>query len=98
MDSGACGCYLQWLHHHTRRDWSAVDMDHRGEGVCRDGIKDRAGELDLCRAVLLMSLQDHFFTIRKLSACRLGAVPAVTACHGTCTEGVLHVDSIRSAL
>ena len=24
MDSGASGCCLQWLHHHARTSWSAV--------------------------------------------------------------------------
>ena len=58
MDSGACGCYVRWLHHHARTSGSAVHMDHRAARVRRDSLTDRAGQLDP-RGDALLSLQDH---------------------------------------
>ena len=53
---GSCS---QRLHTATRHSWSAVLLDHRGDGVCRCWLIDPAGQLDLCR-VALLSLQSHY--------------------------------------
>ena len=37
---------VQRVYTDTRYSWSAVMLDHRGAGVCRDSLKDRAGQRD----------------------------------------------------
>ena len=56
----------------------------------------------LCRFFLFLvtAVQKLFLVtaVQKLSTCRSGPVTAVAACHGTWTQGVLHVVSFAPAL
>ena len=97
VDSTACGCCVQWLQHLYSLDLigSAHGSPPRSSMARRPQSSSWvARSVRNCTTERSVSLG----TIQKLSTCRSGPVTAVAACHGTWTQGVLHVVSFGATL